>query len=126
MATTPEPTPEEVAAGHEFYTRRSLAVYDLMILGYFSRLAWRCPAHRILVHYDRHISSNHLDIGVGTGYFLDRCRYPEPAPRLALLDASAGCLDAASRRLARYGRNCTRRTCLIRSNSTAARSTQSA
>lgn len=99
-----DPTPEDVAAGHAFYTRRSLAVYDLAILGYFSRLAWRCPARRIVEHYDRHVSANHLDVGVGTGYFLDRCTYPTPPerPRLALLDLSTSCLDAASKRVARF------------------------
>ena len=98
------PTPEEVAAGHAFYTRRSLAVYDAAILGYFSRLAWRCPARRIVAHYDRHVSANHLDVGVGTGYFLDHCRFP-PAPtgpRVALMDLSTSCLDAASKRIARF------------------------
>ena len=99
-----DPTPKQVAAGHAFYTRRSLAVYDLAILGYFSRLAWRCPAHRIVAHYDRHVSANHLDVGVGTGYFLDHCQFPsEPEqPRLALMDLSTSCLDAASRRVARF------------------------
>jgi hypothetical protein len=97
-----DPTPEQVAAGHAFYTRRSLAVYDLAILGYFSRLAWRCPAPRIVAHYDRHVSANHLDVGVGTGYFLDHCRFPEEAPpRVALLDVSTACLEAASKRIAR-------------------------
>lgn len=97
-------TPEEVAAGHAFYTRRSLALYDLAILGYFSRLAWRCPAGRIVDHYDRHVSANHLDVGVGTGYFLDHCTFPgSPAPpRLALMDLSTSCLDRASRRVARF------------------------
>lgn len=99
-----DPTPEQVAAGHAFYTRRSLAVYDLAILGYFSRLAWRCPASRVLGHYDRHVSANHLDVGVGTGYFLDRCAFPAPREqtRLALLDLSTSCLDVASKRVARY------------------------
>jgi len=98
-----DPTPKEVAAGHAFYTRRSLAVYDLAILGYFSRLAWRCPASRIVDHYNRHVSANHLDVGVGTGYFLDHCRFPpspEP-PRVALMDLSTNCLDVASKRVAR-------------------------
>lgn len=98
-------TPEQVDAGHAFYTRRSLAVYDLAILGYFSRLAWRCPAHRIVTHYDRHVSANHLDVGVGTGYFLDHCRFPgidAGKPRLALMDISTSCLDAASERVARF------------------------
>lgn len=99
-----DPTPEQVAAGHAFYTRRSLAVYDLAILGYFSRLAWRCPAARVLAHYDRHVSANHLDVGVGTGYFLDRCAFPSPPdhPRLVLLDLSTACLEAASKRVARF------------------------
>lgn len=99
-----DPTPEQVAAGHAFYTRRSLAVYDLAILGYFSRLAWRCPASRVLTHYDRHISANHLDVGVGTGYFLDHCTFPCPPaqPRLALLDLSTSCLDVASKRVQRH------------------------
>lgn len=99
-----DPTPEEVAAGHAFYTRRSLAVYDLAILGYFSRLAWRCPASRIVDHYNRHVSATHLDVGVGTGYFLHHGKFPTPParPRLALMDLSTSCLEAASKRVARF------------------------
>ena len=99
-----DPTPEEVAAGHAFYTRRSLAVYDLAILGYFSRVAWRCPAGRIVDHYNGHVSANHLDVGVGTGYFLDHCKFPSPPerPRLTLMDLSTSCLDVASKRVARF------------------------
>jgi hypothetical protein len=98
------PTPEEVTAGHAFYTRRSLAVYDLAILGYFSRVAWRCPAGRIVDHYNGHVSGNHLDVGVGTGYFLDHCKFPNPPerPRLALMDLNISCLDVASKRVARF------------------------
>ena len=76
-----DPTPDEVDAGHAFYTKRSLAVYDLAILWYFSRLAWKCPAPRILQHYDAHVTPNHLDVGVGTGYFLDKCGFGTDAPR---------------------------------------------
>jgi Methyltransferase domain len=99
-----DPTPEEVAAGHAFYTRRSLAVYDLAILGYFSRVAWRCPAGRIVDHYNRNVSANHLDVGVGTGYFLDHCQFPTfpDAPRLALMDVSTSCLAVAAERVARF------------------------
>jgi hypothetical protein len=99
MAT--DPTPEQVAAGHAFYTKRSLAVYDLAILGYFSRVAWKCPARRILDHYDANVTPNHLDVGVGTGYFLDRCRFAA-TPRIGLMDLSEACLDVAGRRIARY------------------------
>lgn len=95
-------SPDDVAAGHAFYTRRSLRVYDAAILGFFSRAAWRCPSARILEHYDRHVSGVHLDIGVGTGFFLDRCRYPVEHPDLTLLDPNTACLTVAARRLARY------------------------
>ncbi|HUS42191.1 MAG TPA: class I SAM-dependent methyltransferase [Ilumatobacteraceae bacterium] len=102
MDSTQGPTPDEVDAGHAFYTRRSLAIYDLAILWYFSRLAWKCPASRVLRHYDEHVSDNHLDIGVGTGYFLDRCTFATSSPRIALMDPNEACLDAASRRIERY------------------------
>ncbi len=96
------PTPEQVEAGHAFYTKRSLTVYDMLILGYFSRVAWKCPASRLLAHYNEHVTSNHLDVGVGTGYFLDRCRFASPTPRIALMDLNASCLETAGRRIARY------------------------
>jgi 2-polyprenyl-3-methyl-5-hydroxy-6-metoxy-1,4-benzoquinol methylase len=97
-----EPSPEEIAAGHAFYTKRSLAVYDLAILGYFSRVAWRCPAQRVLDHYNTHMSGNHLDVGVGTGYFLDRSTSPSTPPRLALMDLNPVCLEVAAHRVARH------------------------
>jgi 2-polyprenyl-3-methyl-5-hydroxy-6-metoxy-1,4-benzoquinol methylase len=96
------PTADEVEAGHAFYTKRALAVYDAAILGYFSRVAWKCPSRRLLQHYNEHISTNHLDVGVGTGYFLDHCRFESPRPRVALMDPNINCLEAASRRIARY------------------------
>ncbi len=52
--------------------------------------------------YDRNVSNNHLDIGVGTGYFLDHCRFPSANPRLALMDVNHSPLEFAARRLARY------------------------
>jgi SAM-dependent methyltransferase len=97
-----DPTPEQVDAGHAFYTKRALAIYDLAILGYFSRFAWKCPSRTILEHYNEHVSINHLDVGVGTGYFLDRCRFASASPRVALMDLNSNCLEVAGRRIARY------------------------
>jgi len=95
-------TPEQVEAGHALYTKRFLRVYDLVVLSLTSRLAWKCPSSRIVKHYDDHVSSNHLDIGVGTGYFLEKCRFPSSTPRVAMMDLSENCLDVAGRRIARY------------------------
>ena len=54
-------------------TKRSLAVHDLAILGYFSRVAGRYSARRVLDHYNTQISANHLDVDVGTGYSVVGC-----------------------------------------------------
>jgi SAM-dependent methyltransferase len=95
-------TAEQVDAGQAVYTRRTLALYDFVVLGVSNRLLWRCPTGRLERHYNEHVSANHLDVGVGTGYFLDRCRFPSTRPRVALMDLNAGALEFASRRIARY------------------------
>lgn len=94
--------PEQVAAGHAVYTKRMLGVYDFIVLGLSNRLVWRCPTRRLLEHYDRHVTANHSDVGAGTGYFLDRCRFPSRAPRVALMDINQNVLDFAAHRIARY------------------------
>jgi 2-polyprenyl-3-methyl-5-hydroxy-6-metoxy-1,4-benzoquinol methylase len=63
---------------------------------------WECPAFHLLDLYNQHVSNNHLDIGVGTGYFLDKCKFPGTNVRLALMDSSINPLTAASKRLTRY------------------------
>ena len=97
-----EPTAEQVEAGHAVYTKRLLAIYDVVVLQLLCRLVWRCPSRRIVELYNAHVSANHLDVGVGTGYFLDRCRFPPGDVRLALLDLNPNCLGRSARRLARY------------------------
>lgn len=84
------------------YTPARLALYDPVILGLSCRIVWRCPKRHFLDLYDRHISSPHLEIGVGTGYFLDRCRFPTDRPQITLLDPSDACLNKAAGRLERY------------------------
>ena len=91
-----------MVAGHAVYTKHVLRAYDFVVLGLSNRLLWKCPTARLLEHYNQHISANHLDVGVGTGYFLDRCRYPLVMPRITLLDLNPNALEFASRRIARY------------------------
>jgi SAM-dependent methyltransferase len=84
------------------YTPARLTLYDLFILGVSCSLVWRCPKRHFLDLYDNHVRSPHLDIGVGTGYFLDRCRFPVERPQITLLDPSEACLTKAASRLERY------------------------
>jgi SAM-dependent methyltransferase len=88
-------------AGQAVYSRWVLRLYDLYVLGLSCRLAWRCPADVLLAHYDAHVSAHHLDVGVGSGYFLDRCRFPVPRPEVVLLDLNEASLAFAARRISR-------------------------
>lgn len=95
-------TNEQVEAGQAVYGPFTLAMYDLAVLGVSNRFIWRCPTPKLLEFYDRHVSANHLDVGVGTGYFLDKCSFPRPGPRIVLMDLNTSSLSAASRRIRRY------------------------
>lgn len=96
------PTMDEVKAGQAVYSKRTLSVYDIVVLGISNSYIWKCPSTRLEDHYNKNISSNHLDVGVGTGYFLDRCRFPVDHPRVALMDMNTESLTFAANRIARY------------------------
>jgi len=93
---------DDVWAGQAVYTAKSLKLYDALVLSFSNRFLWRCPTADLVALYDANVSANHLDAGVATGYFLDRCRFPEARPRLGLLDLNPLCLETAAARVARY------------------------
>lgn len=97
-----QPTKKQVIAGQAVYTKKMLSAYDIIVLGVSNRYIWKCPSLRIEAHYNTHLTANHLDVGVGTGYFLDRCLFPSPHPRVALMDMNSNALTFASQRIARY------------------------
>jgi hypothetical protein len=89
------------------YTRLGLAAYDAFVVHVFAPHFWGCTPRRLLDHYRDHITSNHADVGVGTGYFLDRCvGRRRPPDRLALIDLQPNCLRHTARRLARLRPRC--------------------
>ena len=94
--------PADVLAGQAIYNRVTLAAYDVGVLGLSCRLIWRCPKGDMLAGYNRNIGASHLELGVGTAYFLDRCRFPAVRPQLTLVDLCPTVLTVAARRIARY------------------------
>lgn len=89
-------------AGKAVYNPVVLALYDAWVLGLTNSYIWRCPSTRILDLYDRNVSDCHLDVGVGTGWYLDRCRFPVAEPRITLFDLNRNSLDHCATRIARY------------------------
>ncbi len=106
-------TNKQLEAGQAIiYPKHKLAVYDLIVHGISSRLAWKCPTKRLLQQYNQMVTANHLDVGVGTGYFLDRCKFPSQMPRVALMDIESNPLEFTSQRIARYNPKTYRRNIL--------------
>jgi hypothetical protein len=79
-----------------------LGIYDVGVLGFNNHVVWRCPTRRLLQQYDQNVSGNHLEAGVGTGWYLDHCRFPVPNPRIGLIDLSGSALAKTSSRLSRF------------------------
>ncbi len=95
-------TAKQVEAGQAVYTKGILNIYDLLVLGLSNQFLWNCPAQRLVELYNQYVTGNHLDVGVGTGYFLAHCRFSSQTPRIALMDLNQNTLEFASKRIARY------------------------
>ncbi|MAL97061.1 MAG: methyltransferase type 12 [Alteromonadaceae bacterium] len=105
-------TRKQVSAGQDVYGKLTLAAYDALVLGATCRWLWQCKASQMLEQYNTLVSDNHLDVGVGSGYFLDHCRFPSDAPRLALMDLNEDSLNFTARRVSRYSPELYRRNVL--------------
>lgn len=82
--------------GARIYTPLTLKLYDWWVLGVSNRLAWGCPTkEHLLPHFLEHLGNNHLDIGVGTGFYLTHV--PESS-LISLMDLNEASLNAASTR----------------------------
>lgn len=102
-------SPESSAFGFEgqpYYEHRRLRLYDLVVVHASNRLLWRCPKSRLVDHYNDWITSRHLEVGPGSGYYLDHCRMPVGQPELTLLDLNPDPLRFAAHRLRRYTPRC--------------------
>lgn len=105
MSDGPEASPArgKVLAGSAVYTSGWLSEYDEQVLDKICLEVWRCDRAELLTGYDRNIGERHLDLGPGTGFFLDNCRHRCTRPRIALVDLNPTVLAEASERLRRFG-----------------------
>lgn len=103
-ATKNAPAPD-VAEGKDdqdvLYTPWRLAFYDFWVLGIVTSYAWCCPTTTYLLPLFRaNVRKNHLDIGVGSGYYLDPSTVPATA-KLTLVDSESHALAVAKVRTKR-------------------------
>src|SRR5579859_6163879 len=91
----PAPTTElepEVRAGAAVYSPIVLSLYDLVVVHLSCRHVWRCPSSQLRALYGRNLGPRHLDVGPGSGYYLDRSPFPVDEPEVTLLDLNPSSL----------------------------------
>jgi ubiquinone/menaquinone biosynthesis C-methylase UbiE len=92
---------QSVEAGQAVYTKNTLSIYDLWVLGFSNSFLWKCPTKKLRDTFKNHSTVNHLDVGVGSGYYLDKC-LSNIERRVALLDLNVNSLNAAATRIRRF------------------------
>ena len=82
--------------GAAVYSPRVLKIYDRWVLGFSNSYAWKCPTAGVLLPFFRkHLSADHLDVGVGSGYYLAHSP-ARPGQQVTLLDLNENSLRAAA------------------------------
>jgi len=84
--------------GQRDYNALLLKAYDPLVLGPIARFVWRCPTTRLVEQYRRHIRDRHLDVGPGTGYFIEHAGL-RGGSRVTIVDPNRTVLRHVSRRL---------------------------
>jgi SAM-dependent methyltransferase len=84
--------------GQSDYSRALLRLYDPLVLGPIARFVWRFPTEEHVKLYRTHIRPDHLDVGPGTGYFLEHAGLPHGS-RVTILDPNANVLRHVTGRL---------------------------
>lgn len=85
--------------GARIYSKLILGFYDQLVISFSNRYAWRCPSQIMLNAYNRLTSTRHLDVGPGTGWYLDHAQLPAGID-LTLFDLNRNSLESASARIA--------------------------
>jgi len=84
--------------GARIYTPLILKIYDFWVLGISNSHAWRCSTEDILLnHFRQNMAEKHLDIGVGTGYYIAHTR--DNSNNITLMDLNQNSLASATERI---------------------------
>ncbi len=84
--------------GVKVYTPTALKLYDWWVLNISNRYAWRCDTDKYLLpHFKNNLGENHMDIGVGTGFYLKRAL--ANINKIALTDLNINSLDYAKKNI---------------------------
>lgn len=87
------------AAGAAVYSPVVLKLYDWWVLGISNRFAWQCSTKKVLLpFFKKYLSKKHLDVGVGTGFYLVHAELTQ-SNEVTLFDLNENSLRAAAGRV---------------------------
>jgi len=94
----------EIDDGAAMYSPELLNSYDSWVLDFVMPRVWGCNKSFLQRMYDVHAGAKHIDVGPGSGYFLERSTFAAAGGKanaqLALLDLSPHCLKFCGDKLA--------------------------
>ena len=85
--------------GQAGYNPVLLAIYDPWVIGFMTRAVWHTPMPPFIESYRANLGHRHLDVGPGTGYFIEKAA-PAEGTKITLLDPNPHVLRRAGKRLA--------------------------
>ena len=90
--------------GQKIYKPWVLRVYDIFVLFLSNRYIWKCHSKYQLKQYEKYTSNNHLDIGVGSGYYLSKhyAERPKENVSITLADLNQNSLHFAENRIKKH------------------------
>lgn len=87
--------------GQAIYSNTVLKIYDLWVLGFSNTFLWKCKTKLLEEQFKTYTTTNHLDVGVGTGYYLKKC-LTQQERRVALFDLNENSLNAAASKIKKF------------------------
>lgn len=89
---------ERARRGWRDYTPFLLRIYDPIVLGVVARVVWRIPTKAMLNSFRQLIGPTHLEVGPGTGWFLEKSGRLD-STSLTILDPNPNVLRHVTERL---------------------------
>jgi ubiquinone/menaquinone biosynthesis C-methylase UbiE len=89
-------------AGAAVYSKTVLRLYDFWVHGLSNHYLWHCPTVQLHALYQQYTTNNHLEVGVGTGFFLKQVKFSRLKPRIVLMDLNTNTLEMVSQAIAHY------------------------
>ncbi|HET8707574.1 MAG TPA: class I SAM-dependent methyltransferase [Pseudomonadales bacterium] len=81
------------------YNKLALTFYDFYVYRFAAPIAFRCPVENMSSLYQKYCSKQHLEIGVGTGHFLQQAHARDQLQTVTLLDLNPNCLQITAEKL---------------------------